>query len=619
MSGRRPHGASRSTGAIKDTIPLTRPRSATTNEPALSEKALQAERRVAALRLAVIVVGTLTYPFLLSHEGTIPWLAYSILALSWAYALVVLTAQPYRRFPVLASSVYTTLSDSLLLMLWIYATGGYDSAYWSIMFLSVLAIAYRYSLTATLVATGLYAVLYLTVVSLLGQWPGHAGVVLVRVSYLGIGAAVAGLMSTHSLQQTKAKLALAEVAENERRLRTEANQALSLLHATLESTTDGLLVVDRSGKIASFNRRFVELWRIPQPILDTGSDEQALKYVLDQLKDPEGFLRKVKELYGQPKMESFDALEFRDGRIFERYSRPQLLGGQAVGRVWSFRDVTARVHAENEREENRRRASELERLQAVDQFKSQFISAAAHELNTPLTPVTLQLHILEGLLKDGRDGDPEHSLELLKRNVQRLSDLVSDLLDASKYQAGRLTLQREPCDLGALVRECVDSFADAAQRGGIGLQAKLSGPIEAFVDAKRITQVLYNLLGNAVKFTPAGGNIHVEATGSPNHVAVQVRDTGTGIPPALIGNLFLPFSQAREPAQANVPGTGLGLYISRGIIEAHGGTIWCRSDGPGKGATFSFSLPRDPPAAQGRTPETAPPASDAQVPPVAKP
>lgn len=122
--------------------------------------------------------------------------------------------------------------------------------------------------------------------------------------------------------------------------------SLSLLRATLESTADGILVVNNEGKIVSFNQKFVDMWRIPESVIASHDDNQALAYVLDQLKDPEVFLDKVRELYSQPDTESFDALEFKDGRLFERYSRPQLIGGKSVGRVWSFRDVTGRKLAE---------------------------------------------------------------------------------------------------------------------------------------------------------------------------------------------------------------------------------------------------------------------------------
>jgi diguanylate cyclase (GGDEF)-like protein len=128
---------------------------------------------------------------------------------------------------------------------------------------------------------------------------------------------------------------------------SELSEALSLLRATLESTADGILVVDQSGSIRTFNARFTEMWRIPDHILDARDDEAALGFVVSQLSDPDSFVAKVRELYATPDAESFDTVVFQDGRIFERYSKPQRVGDQIVGRVWSFRDVSERKQLED--------------------------------------------------------------------------------------------------------------------------------------------------------------------------------------------------------------------------------------------------------------------------------
>jgi diguanylate cyclase (GGDEF)-like protein/PAS domain S-box-containing protein len=133
-----------------------------------------------------------------------------------------------------------------------------------------------------------------------------------------------------------------------KRAEAELRQTLSLLRATLDATADGILVVDGEGRIARYNQRFVEMWRLPEDILASRDDKRALAIVLDQLREPEPFLAKVQELYTQPEAESLDIIEFRDGRVLERSSKPQRVGGQTVGRVWSFRDITERKRLEDE-------------------------------------------------------------------------------------------------------------------------------------------------------------------------------------------------------------------------------------------------------------------------------
>ncbi|HLX11970.1 MAG TPA: PAS domain S-box protein, partial [Bacteroidota bacterium] len=132
------------------------------------------------------------------------------------------------------------------------------------------------------------------------------------------------------------------------RKRAEENlgKSLSLLTATLESTNDGILVVNKEGRIVSFNRKLIEMWRVSEEVMEARDDARAIESVMNQLKSPEAFVEKVRELYAKPNASSFDILEFKDGRIYERYSKPQEVGGESVGRVWSFRDVTQRNRAE---------------------------------------------------------------------------------------------------------------------------------------------------------------------------------------------------------------------------------------------------------------------------------
>jgi two-component system cell cycle sensor histidine kinase/response regulator CckA len=163
------------------------------------------------------------------------------------------------------------------------------------------------------------------------------------------GLPVWTLVTTHPILDSTGALVeafaiLRDITERHR-IESERQAAISLLEATLDATTDGVLVVDRNGKIIRFNERFVALWRIPKDVIQSRDDQRAIATVLSQLQDPEAFVARVSRLYANPDAESHDVLRFKDGRVFERSSRPQRIRGEVVGRVWSFRDVTDREHA----------------------------------------------------------------------------------------------------------------------------------------------------------------------------------------------------------------------------------------------------------------------------------
>ena len=378
------------------------------------------------------------------------------------------------------------------------------------------------------------------------------------------------------------------------RTRRDLERTISLQQATLESTADGLLVVDTEGRMVSYNRRFTDMWRIPPAVLEGGDDRTAIAYVLDQLRDPAQFLSKVQELYAQRDAKSFDVLEFKDGRTFERYSQPQRIGGRIVGRVWSFRDVT-------DRQRLAQRIARLEKMEAV----ARFASGVAHDFNNLLTIVRSYADLL--MYQLGPDESRMADLQQIKRATDRAASLARQLLLFSRRSPQaprRLKVSAFLSELRPMLERLV--------RQGITLSLEPGPPtIDVIADAEQLERVMINLIVNAVDAIAGTGaiTIHVEPSQLDVHAAkvadvqpgtfaaIIIKDTGVGMTPDTLAHVFEPFFTTKPPGQ----GTGLGLATVFGIVRQAGGQIDVESV-PKRGTTFRVLLPTAEPAT------TAPPA-----------
>jgi PAS domain S-box-containing protein len=306
--------------------------------------------------------------------------------------------------------------------------------------------------------------------------------------------------------------------------------------------------------------------------------------------------------------------------------------GRVVGASLIEHDVEERNRLQSARLAQERQQQEVFHLQALARMRSEFMSRASHELNTPLTPVLLQIQSLKEI--PGLDAKQALGLASIERNVMRLAVLVKDLLSASSLTSSQLDLAPIEVDLADLAATAVESFRAQARGKGVTLVDASTEGVAAFADRDRVMQVLFNLLDNAIKFTPAQGSVTVQATERDGAAAVTVTDTGLGFAAEARANLFRPFGRLHEEVPGAPLGTGLGLFISKGIIEGSGGHIWADSPGPGKGTTVGFTLPLRPaqpgrgirsakgfaaPPAEAPTPGPPVPAVPAAAPPEAPP
>lgn len=276
-------------------------------------------------------------------------------------------------------------------------------------------------------------------------------------------------------------------------------------------------------------------------------------------------------------------------------------GGEGGGRAMAPTPPgPARADADRLRAELARLAGRNAELEAVERLQEDFIALASHDLQSPLTAIRGYVQLLLRRVRSPRPdlARLEEGLEVVAAQAAALSALVQALLDVSRLQAGTLALQRAPCELG----ECLAAVLarrDPAERGRVAL-ALADAPLAGCWDALRLEQVLANLLDNALKYSPPPERVLVSAERCADGVAVAVRDRGMGIAPADLPLLFRRFSRTPGARASGLPGTGLGLYLCRGIVEAHGGRLWAESAGVGRGATFRFVVPDQPPASDDR-------------------
>jgi PAS domain S-box-containing protein len=353
----------------------------------------------------------------------------------------------------------------------------------------------------------------------------------------------------------------------------ELQSSLSILRATLEATNNGIVVVDLERHIQHWNHRFADMWKIPHEILDSRSAELVLNHVLIQLKDPQGFLTRINELQARAEEESCDILEFKDGRIFERRSKPQRMGGHCVGRVWSFHDLT-------EQKQMERRTLISEKMVAVGQLAA----GVAHEINNPLGVI---MGFAQGVCRRLQPGDPlELPLKSIEREAIRCKNLTQDLLVFSRLGSEEKT----PLNLNEAIKASLSLIRAQTKVGRSTITTEFAEnlpPIQA--NQNQMQQVIINLANNALDAMPQGGELTIRTEvlkeRSLSWACIKVSDTGQGIPPDVLPRIFEPFFTTKPIGK----GTGLGLSLIFEIVTKHAGFIDVQSQ-PGK-TEFTVKFP----------------------------
>jgi PAS domain S-box-containing protein len=379
-------------------------------------------------------------------------------------------------------------------------------------------------------------------------------------------------------------LAMIEDITARKTAETELEKSFSLQKATLESTADGILVVDNYRKIVQYNQKFTEMWRIPLEIMRSGKDEVALQFVRDQLKYPDQFVNQVKRLYSDPDAITSDMLEFSDGRFFERYSQPQRIGGITAGRVWSFRDITERKKAEAELIAAKEKAEESDRL------KTAFLHNVSHEIRTPMNAIMGFSTLLNE--PDVSDSDRKQFIEIISQSGNQLLSIINDIVDLASVESGQMKLNIKEINLNTTLRRISEQFSYKEKPHKITLTLNISltdKEVDILTDGTKLVQIISNLINNAFKFTKKG-KIDFGYELKDDFLEFFVKDTGIGIPPEHQTKIFDRFYQVDSAVSRQYTGTGMGLSICKAYVELLGGKIWLDSN-PGEGTAFNFTIP----------------------------
>lgn len=350
---------------------------------------------------------------------------------------------------------------------------------------------------------------------------------------------------------------IAAAVENARLFR-EVEKERARLSTFLSSATDLIIVVDRTSRVVLANPAAREV---------LGPEQEWENQLLTDIVQNETLL----ELFSKAEQleATFGEVPLPDGRTLHASISPISSGDEQIaGWVAALQDVSY--------------------LKELDELKTEFINAVSHDMRSPLSGILIATHLVS---QTGEvNAQQREFLETIEQRVAAMTELIDDLLDAARIEAG-IDMELEPCAVAPLISQVVNQFEEQVQDKQLQLEVRVNTNLPPVMgNARRLRQVLSNLISNAIKYTPDGGEISIRANCNHDEIVVSVQDTGIGIPLTDQPYIFDKFYRVERPEQANIKGTGLGLAITRSIVEKLGGRIWVQSE-VNVGSTFSFALP----------------------------
>lgn len=379
-----------------------------------------------------------------------------------------------------------------------------------------------------------------------------------------------------------------------REAKKESVKEKKILQSILDSTKDGILVVDKNERTIHHNNKFGSIWCISEEVLARNNNKEIINYAKNQLMDPNKFVENIKEKTNTTKSK-IEYINFKDGRVFELVVQPLIIESKASGTVWNFRDITERIQIDQLMKEVEIKENLLEEAKEYEKIKDQFFSTISHELKTPLNIILGVVQLIDKTFCQQELCVSHEKLKrymgMSKQNCFRLVKLINNLIDITKFDSGFMHMQLKNYNIVSLIEDITLSIAEYIESKGIQLifDTEIEEKI-IFCDAEKLERVMLNLLSNAVKFTDGGGTIMVNIYDKEESILISVKDTGIGVPSEMKEKIFDRFTQVDSTLRRRAEGSGIGLSLVKAIVELHNGRINVESN-LGLGSEFVIELP----------------------------
>lgn len=389
-----------------------------------------------------------------------------------------------------------------------------------------------------------------------------------------LNAELEELKQKYSALEAKYTVEINEHKKTEEALRLQ----LMFLEGIANSTIDGFLVVNPFGQKILQNKRTIELWKIPQDIVDDPNGLKQVHHVMNMTVNPQQFVAEIDYLREHPNDQSRDELELTDGTVLDRYSAPVLgSDGKNYGRIWTFHDITERKNFEKQ-------------LIQLNADKDRFISILAHDLRGPFGNLLGFSELLKRNLQRYPIEKVEKMVDLIYDTALKTFELLEDTLLWANVQSKKITYSPTITNITTVISEVTKLLGPSAKAKNIKVEYTSKDNLMVSLDVYMFKAILRNLVANAIKFTNKGGNVEISVMHNPSETTVKVKDNGIGIEPSELENLIHFVSIHSTLGTANEKGTGLGLLLCKEFVDKHGGKLHIYSR-VNEGTTVSFTIP----------------------------